>query len=378
MTKYKRPFTPPRDDPTVWPYTDHTRAKHRLLVGYLHAWFPIIASRSNAINVIDGFAGPGRYEAGEPGSPLLMIEAFTEHKNTTDAMRAANVYFDFIEERPDRVDFLSSELAKLSLPPNVHLEPVHEGSFDDVMGRILDDIPATSALAPTFAFIDPFGYTGHGLQLSSRILQFRKCELLIYVPWPFIARFIHKPEIEAALTNLFGDEDWKAARTEKGKSAERILHDTFLTKVKGAAGFALPFEIDASTGRGWAGYTLYFATRSVLGLEKMKQAMWKVDPVSGSGFAYAGNPDQLVMFTATPDFPALEAALRERFGTSSFTIDQAERFTTVSTIFAAELHLKRKTLEVAERAGRLTAETPGKPKRHVGHYTPGTILRFTA
>jgi hypothetical protein len=29
----------------------------QLLVGYLHAWFPIIASRSKAINVIDGFAG---------------------------------------------------------------------------------------------------------------------------------------------------------------------------------------------------------------------------------------------------------------------------------------------------------------------------------
>lgn len=378
MTRYKRPYTPPRDDPTVWPYSDHTRAKHRLLVGYLHAWFPIIASRSKAINVIDGFAGPGRYEGGEPGSPLLMIEAFTGHKNTTDAMRAANVYFDFIEERPDRVDFLSSEIAKLSLPANVHVEPVHEGPFDEVMGGILDNIPATSALAPTFAFIDPFGYTGHGLQLSSRILQFRKCELLIYVPWPFIARFIHKPEIEAALTNLFGDEDWKAARTEKGKSAERILHEIFLSKVKGAADYALPFEVDASTGRGWAGYTLYFATRSVLGLEKMKQAMWNVDPVSGSGFAYAGNPDQLVMFSATPDFAALEAALRQKFGTTPFTIDQAERFTTVSTIFAAEWHLKRKTLEVAERAGRLTATTPGKPKRRVGHYTPGTVLRFTA
>ncbi len=363
-------------DPTLWKYTEHTRAKHRLLVGYLHAWFPIIASRSKAINVIDGFAGPGRYEGGEPGSPLLMIDAFVGHKNKTPAMEAAEVYFDFIEERHDRVVYLQEELSKLTLPPNVHLEPVHEGSFDDVMGRILDGIPPTSGLAPTFAFIDPFGYTGHNLELSSRILQFRKCEVLIYVPWPHIARFIGQASIEAALDNLFGDSAWKAARAEKGKSAERILHDLFLERVRRAAGFAVPFEVDATPGRGWAGYTLYFGTSNVLGLEKMKQAIWKVDPVAGSGFAYAGNPDQLMMFTATPDFGLLEASLHDRFGTSRFTIEQAERHTTVQTPFAAESHLKMKTLAVAERAGRLEASHPLNPKRRACTYPPGTSLRF--
>src|SRR5439155_11354350 len=169
-----------------------------------------------------------------------------------------------------------NELSKLTLPPNIHVAPVHEGSFDAVMGAILDDIPPTSGLAPTFAFIDPFGYTGHGIRLSSRILQFKKCEVLIYVPWPYIARFIGLASIETALDNLFGDSAWLAARTAKGKSAERILHGLFLERVRRAAGFAVPFEVDAAPGRGWAGYTLYFGTGSVLGLEKMKQAMWKV------------------------------------------------------------------------------------------------------
>jgi three-Cys-motif partner protein len=366
--------TKPSD--TLWKYTDHTRAKHDLLVGYLHAWFPIIASQSKAINVIDGFAGPGRYQDGEPGSPLLMIDAFVEHKNASPAMKAADVYYDFVEDRNDRVEFLRDQLSRLILPPNVHIG-VHEGSFDEVMGAILDGIPATAGLAPTFAFIDPFGYTGHGIQLSSRILQFKKCEVLIYVPWPHIARFIHETSIEPALDNLFGDTSWRAARDEKGKSAERILNDLFLERVRKAAGFALPFEIDAAAGRGWAGYTLYFGTHSVRGLEKMKQAMWRVDPAAGSGFAYSTNPDQLIMFERAPDLARLEAALKTRFGTGPFTIEMAERFTTVDTPFAAEIHLKSRTLAVAERAGRLAAETPGKPSRRVGQYTPGTILRFT-
>ena len=39
------------------------------------------------------------------------------------------------------------------------------------MTKILDGIPVTQGLAPTFAFIDPFGNTGHSLTLSSRILR---------------------------------------------------------------------------------------------------------------------------------------------------------------------------------------------------------------
>jgi three-Cys-motif partner protein len=377
VTRYRRPYRPPDDDPTLWAYTDHTRAKHRLLVGYLQAWFPIIASTSKAINLIDGFAGPGRYEGGEPGSPLLIIEAFVEHKNASAAMHAADVYFDFIEERPDRVDYLNEQLAALVLPRNVHIEPVHEGSFDEVMGGILDGIPPTAGLAPTFAFIDPFGYTGHGIHLSSRILQFRKCEVLIYVPWPHITRFLHTEIIADALTNLFGGDSWKAARAEKGKRAARILHNLFLAKVKRAAGFALPFEIDATVGRGWAGYTLYFGTSNTRGLEKMKQAMWRVDPAAGSGFAYSADPDQLLMFDAAPDLARLESALRDKFGTAEFTIEQAERFTTVETPFAAEVHLKSRTLAVAERDGRLEGRHPSAGMRRRCTFPPRTIIRFT-
>jgi three-Cys-motif partner protein len=238
---------------TLWEYEEHTQAKHRLLVGYLHAWYPIMASNSRTLNVIDGFAGPGRYTGGEPGSPLLMIEAFADHKNRTPAMERAEIHFDFIEERHDRVEFLRNELSRVTLPPNVHIDGVHEGSFDKVMGDILDGIPSTSGLAPTFAFIDPFGYTGHGLQLSSRILQFSKCEVLIYVPLPHIARFIETATVERALDNLYGDSAWKDARAARGKDAKKILHERFLERVRRAAGHAIAFEIDASPGKGWAG-----------------------------------------------------------------------------------------------------------------------------
>ena len=365
---------------TLWDYEEHTRAKHQLLVGYLYAWYPIMANGKPpppGVNIIDGFAGPGRYKGGEPGSPLVMIDAFINHGHRTPAMDRLNVYFDFIEERKDRAAHLQDQLSQMPLPANVHVAPVHVGSFDDVMARILDDIPATHALAPTFAFIDPFGYTGHGLQLSSRILQFKKCEVLIYVPLPYIARFVNEASVEQALDNLFGDSSWKAARIATGKSAERILHELFLERVRTAAGHAVAFEVDASAGRGWAGYTLYFGTGSLLGLERMKEAMWRVDPAGGTRFAYSVNPDQMTIFDTAPDLDRLEAALRDHFGTDRFTIGQAATFTTVATPFAPRIHLKSRTLAIAEKGGRLEAHQPGNPKRRRGDFPTGTLLRFT-
>jgi three-Cys-motif partner protein len=216
-----------KPDEVLWNREEHTDAKHRLLVSYLHAWFPIMADRNPSLNLIDGFAGPGRYNGGEPGSPLLMLDAYLSHRNRTAKMNAARVAFDFIEVEPLRVDYLNKQLSQVALPPNVQVA-VHQGEFDQVMGRILDAIPDTHGLAPTFAFIDPFGYTGHSLTLSSRILQFKRCEVLIYVPLPFIARFIEDSSIDAALDNLFGDSSWKAARGHKGRDAARIPPGTLL------------------------------------------------------------------------------------------------------------------------------------------------------
>lgn len=360
---------------TLWACEPHTAAKHALLLRYLHAWFPIMAGRNQALNLIDGFAGPGRYEGGEKGSPLLMLDAYLKHRRRTAKMDALRVAFDFIEVEPDRVDWLRKEVAALSLPSNVQVE-VHQGSFDEVMARILDAIPPAQGLAPTFAFIDPFGYTGHSLQLSSRILQFRKCEVLIYVPLPFISRFVDKPEQEPALTNLFGDDSWKAARGHAGLEAHAVLHGLFLERVRRAAGHAISFEVDAATGKGWRGYTLYFGTSHPTGLDRMKEAMWKVDPAGGTKFAYVSDPSQMTMFEAAPDLRALEEHLAGRFGSKPFTIEQAVLVTARDTPFASRVHLKEKTLAPAEMAGRMEAWHPMKPKRRRGTYPEGTVLRF--
>ena len=64
--------SPPSD--TLWSIEPHTAAKHKILCKYLDAWLPILQSFNGRIIYLDGFAGPGRYIGGEPGSPLVALE----------------------------------------------------------------------------------------------------------------------------------------------------------------------------------------------------------------------------------------------------------------------------------------------------------------
>ena len=55
-------------------------------------------------------------------------------------------------------------------------------------------------------------------------------------------------------------------------------------------------------------YFLYFASNNRLGLAKMKEAMWKVDPAGGFTFSDATNFDQAVLFQPEPDRRACDGS----------------------------------------------------------------------
>ena len=90
--------------------------KHRILTGYLDAWLPIMGTTQGRVVVVDGFAGPGRYEGGEPGSPLLMLNALLEHKAASTI--TAEVVYLFIEARPASATATSRLRSPPAPPPD--------------------------------------------------------------------------------------------------------------------------------------------------------------------------------------------------------------------------------------------------------------------
>lgn len=357
---------------TLWPITRPTQAKHTILRKYLDAWLPILGAGQRAHNnvvLIDGFAGPGCYAGGEPGSPLIMLDAYLSHS----AAIRATAHFFFIEERHDRYEYLCREVAKLTSRPR-EIEII-EGAFADKFPALIEGLALQfGQLPPTFTFVDPFGADEIPVAISTPMLEIPHCEMLVYFPVAYLARFVEQPEFKPILDGLYSGEGWKRALSAPSFEArKRILHDMFLAELQKRVRWVRSFEITPAAEAGGNTYHLFFGTGSRLGMRRMKYAMWKVDPESGQGFRDSTLADHPVLFELKPDLARLCDMLREKFGKQWFTIKAAEEFTLFETAFRDDAHLKP-MLKRAESDRILEVQRPvGK---RVGSFTAGTRMRF--
>ena len=367
-------------EPVRWAMQPHTAAKHRVLRCYLDGWIPIMGHQALKVRartgeeprllVVDGFAGPGRYIGGEPGSPLIMLEALTAHA-ALPQLSEVQFHYLFIEQDGRRVAALGEELAALNLPPNVqfHLE---QGHFEDSFGALVDDISGRGrALIPTFAFIDPFGYSDATMSLTARFLDFPRSEAIFFLPLSHIARFVSRAGQEPVLTALFDSERWREAIPLSGEDRRAFLLGLFEQQLlsQGQVNHVTSFQLRTIDGND---YRLVFATGHPKGLEVMKRAMWTVDPAGGTSYAARTDTGQEVLFTPDVDTGPLLVELREVFGSGWFTPAQAADVTDRTTPFIASSHLKMKTLAPAERTGILEVDRPEGCRQ----FADGARMRF--
>ena len=92
---------------TIWKIEEHTKAKHRILRECWNGWLPILAQTHPVVTYFEGFAGPGVYVGGEPGSPIVALEAAINHQLRANFRQ---VIFYLVEQRRDRVARLASEI----------------------------------------------------------------------------------------------------------------------------------------------------------------------------------------------------------------------------------------------------------------------------
>ena len=361
---------PPRE--AIWTIEPHTIAKHEIIKKYWQAWLPIMSSRNSRVLYIDGFAGPGVYKGGEPGSPVIALDAAINHK----ASIKSEVVFLFIEDDKQRSDNLSSILANKDLPANFKCR-VHNSKFDETMTEILKEIEEQSRrLAPAFALVDPFGYSDTPFEVIKEMLRNSKCEVLITFMYQFINRFISEKNQWDNWDRLYGTQDWRGAiDVSSPEERKSILHGVYKRQLEQNAGakYVLPFEMEDSGGR--TEYFLFFCTNSLDGLKKMKAAMWSVDPSGAFRYAYSSNPDQLQLFSPEPDFSQLRKEIVKAFsGKKMVPVEEIGEFVLVKTPFR-ETHYKKKVLVELETEGQIEATHP-KKKRTKNSYPEGTLISF--
>lgn len=289
---------PQKKLPPVWPITPHTKAKHQILEEYLNAWFPILSRWDKRIVYLDGFAGPGKYSKGEDGSPVIAINTILHHPMFK---KTIEVVFLFIDKDKSRSKILTETLSEKfsELPSNIKYE-ITTDNFSSSVKSLLDDLEKDDLnLAPTFAFIDPFGYSDFPMDLVTRLLNHKKCEVLINFMSRDINRFRDKTK---ALDNLFGTPEWRKANSIKN-TRERIdeLLKIYVNELKKRTGaqFVRTFRMIDSDGK--IIYDLVFATKHHMGMDNMKKAMSKVVRNGIYSFSDNSNPDQTYLFDYVDD-----------------------------------------------------------------------------
>jgi three-Cys-motif partner protein len=356
---------------TLWPLTPHTRAKHQILKHYLGAWFPKLAWTGRVL-MVDGFAGPGEYSGGEPGSPQVALDVARTH---TGRLERCELLFIFIEADRQRFAHLSRVVRAIELPPHMKAQAIH-GTFDATMTEVLDQIDAASAnLAPALVMVDPFGAKGMPLETLKRIAAQARSELLVSLMYDPISRWSKTEEFEPHLDMLYGTPSWRDVELQ-GTAEERrqFMLGLYVRQLRSVVGMqhVSVFELRDSGNR--VEYFLLHATHSMDGLKAMKEAMWKVDPEGGLRFSDATAGRGQATFQLEPDFGLLKREIVAKFkARTGVQVGEIERFVLIETAFR-ETHFKRQVLRPMELGGEIEVHGPSGRRR--GTFPDGVTVDF--
>jgi three-Cys-motif partner protein len=364
-------------DPAKWDCPPHTRAKLELLGRYLDGWYPILSRWNGRVLFLDGFAGRGRYNDGTEGSPLVALGHLLDHRNFPRMSDREFVFF-FVEANKDNAASLQTEIAAFRAvrepwPKSVKYQVINE-KFDVTATALLQHLRDQKRnLAPTFAFVDPFGYSGLPMDLLAELLSYPQSEVLVNFMVGHVQRFIGRDGQESAMRSLFGIDVSEVLDGYNGQ-ADRVEHlrSVYERQLKERVGFDNVQSFAMINNSGNVGYYLFHGTRHRKGVELMKDVMWKLDP--GGGFKFSDRmAGQAVLFTPDPDLRPLRIELLRYFvGRRGVEIDEIEWHALQSTPYR-KTHV-RPALKQLEKEGRITVNRPNGPRQQ---FAAGVTIDFS-
>ena len=240
----------------------------------------------------------------------------------------------------------------MNIPSNFSIY-AEASEFEKIVGQILSDLRSQSLhLAPTFAFIDPFGFKGIPFPLVKELLSNPKTEVFINIMADFINRFVEHPDASTKqhIVDLFGTNQALQAIVNGGNRLE-TLKQLYQTQLETCAKYVRYFEMQDAHGR--VIYYLFFASKHPLGFVKMKEAFWKVDPESGFHFSDRTNPAQMILLSVDPSND-LTHIIQQRFSGKRTRVSAIQQFVEEETSFIAK-HM-RQALTIMESEGRISVE----------------------
>ena len=349
-------------DDGMWAYPAHTKAKHEILDSYLGGWYPKL-SQFGRILFFDGFAGRGVYSDGSEGSPLIALRNVLAHSAID---RSCSFEFLFVERDAKNAKQLSEVISMLrtdigGFPANVKVE-IKQGSFEDYANVLAEQ---NRLRAPTFAFIDPFGYSGIPMDAIVHLTRHPTTEVFVNLMVDHLGRFVERDGQSATVSALYGlPAEQVMSEFGKGIDTRHVhLRDLNIQQLRSRAGFPYITSFGMKTDTGHVGYYLLHGTRHIEGIRLMKAAMWKVDPINGGMFSdQHSHHDQLFQMGADLH-PLKKSLLDEHGGENDVCLEDLRNETLIGSSAFRDTHVPQaiKELEVAglarvEKRGRRQAQ----------------------
>lgn len=275
---------------------NHSEAKVKLLGDYIQKYLNIICNDgyTKAIHIVDLFCGPGVYENGGEGSPVIVLKKVKQtYYQFIDKreIKSPKIHCHFNDIDQDRIKTLANHIKEnklhysnfgtLNLVNKDYLEIVEE------LPNKFKKLQNTKA----FVFIDPFGYKEIK---AEHILNLLDCnnnaEVLLWLPIQFMYRFSKAgtPDVLENFNTQLGIDknklknEWEYIHSLKDGFQKFIGNNYFVDS------FTLKKEENTV-------FCLFFFSSHIRGYEKMLETKWDIDNDQGRGWKY--NSGQPTLFT---------------------------------------------------------------------------------
>ena len=286
----------------------HAEAKALLLTIYLERYLSMISHTRFIVVVhyIDLFSGPGIYEDGGLGSPLIVLRKLRDRYFSARArgMDLTSTYHCFLNEKDEeKRKALERNITTSKLHyPEIGNIAYHSADYKVLYPLLLRRLAFLTRKERALIFIDPYGYRDIRFYELKNLLKGNKSEVLLFLPTQLMFRFSENgtpDSLHHFINDLVPKEAWPKGLTSL----------SFVEKLKVAfkhnlgGDFFVDFLVTSRVKDQY--FCLFFFTSHIYGFDRMLDAKWEYQAQSVDLFSKEEQMANILKFErALEDFLA--------------------------------------------------------------------------
>ncbi len=292
----------------------HSEIKVKLLGTYLKRYFNIMGNTPyiNKVHYYDLFCGPGKYDDGGEGSPLIILkelnDAFELALSRGIEMSEFNCLFNDIDS--NIVETLKKNITSgIGFNSNIGSVSYRNEDYKQISLEVIQKLKNLPKGEKAFIYIDPYGYKDIRFNELKQLIISKNSEVLLFLPTHFMFRFSENGTPESLLNfidEIVPKSQWPKSLT--GLDFIENLTNAFQYNL-GSDFFVDSFSITRDKNQF---FCLFFFTSHIYGFDRMLDAKWEIDKEDGRGWKFNAESDNLFsVIENSPNVSKFETKLRE-------------------------------------------------------------------